>query len=113
MSDPNNGAVLLAAMPVTVLFPGGDAPGDVDDEVKLTLPSQRPIISQESEMEMRDRTGVLETALDNAVDSDSPPDCGKMLRDIVFRTHLDVLCRSCRETHLHARSLGRSGFVLG
>ena len=73
----------------------GDAPGDdVDDEVALTLPSQRPTIFLDSEVEMRDRAGVLETAVDNTVDHGSPPDCAKMLRDIVFRTHLDVLCRA-------------------
>ena len=43
---------------------------------------------------MRDRVNVLETAFDNAVDHGSPPKCAKLLRDIVFRTHLDVLCRA-------------------
>ena len=43
---------------------------------------------------MRDRAGVLETVVDNAVDHGSPPQCAKMLRDIVFRAHLDVLCRA-------------------
>ena len=43
-------------------------------------------------MEMRDRAGVWETVVDNAVDHDFPPECAKMLRDIVFRTHLDMLC---------------------
>ena len=43
---------------------------------------------------MRDRAGVLKTAVDNAVDHGSPPECAKMLRDIVFRTHLEVLCRA-------------------
>ena len=81
-------------MAVTVLVPGGDEPGDVDDEVALTRPSQRPMIFQDSGVEMRDRVGVLETAVDNAVDHGSSPECAKMLRDIVFRTHLDVLCRA-------------------
>ena len=39
LGKPNNGAVLRAAMAVTAFVPGGDAPGDVDDEVALTLPS--------------------------------------------------------------------------
>ena len=43
---------------------------------------------------MRDRAGVLETAVGNAVDHGPPPECAKMLRDIVFRTYLDVLCRA-------------------
>ena len=94
VGEPNDGAVLRAAMAVTSSVPGGDAPGDVDDEVALTLPSQRPMISQDSEVEMRDGVVVLETAADNAVDHGSPPECAKMLRDIVFRTHLDVLCRA-------------------
>ena len=94
VGEPNDGAVLRATMAVTAFVPGGDAPGDVDDEVALTLPSQRPTIFQDSDVEMRDRTGVLEAVVDNAVDPGSPPECAKMLRDIVFRAHLDVLCRA-------------------
>ena len=74
-------------------MPGGDAPGDVDDEVALMLPSQRPMIFQDSEVDMRDRVGVLETAIDNAVDHGSPPQCAKMLRDTGL-PHLDALCRA-------------------
>ena len=33
-------------------------------------------------------------AVDDAVDHDLPPECAKMLRDIVFRTHLDVFRRA-------------------
>ena len=110
VGEPNDGAVLRAAMAVTAFVPGGDAPGDVDDEVALTLQSQRPMIFQDSEVEMRDRVGVLETAVDNAVDHGSPPECAKMLRYIVFRTSY---VGRCRVTHLHARSLGRSGFIQG
>ena len=94
VGKPNDGAVLVAAMAVTAFVPGGDAPGDVDDEVALTLPSQRPIIFRVSEVEMRDRASVLETAANNAVDNGSPPECVKIRRDIVFHTHLDVLCRA-------------------
>ena len=94
VGKPNDGAVLRAAMAVTAFVPGGVAPGDVDDEVAPTLPSQRPIIFQGSEMEMREGVGVLETAGDNAVDHGSPPECAKILLDIVFCTHLDVLCRA-------------------
>ena len=94
VGEPNDGAVLRAAMAVTAFLPGGDAPGDEDDEVTLALPSQRPMIFQASEVEMQDRAGVLEKAVDNFVNHDSPPGCAKMLRDIVFRTHLDVLCRA-------------------
>ena len=42
--EPNAGAVLRAAMAVTAFGPGGDAPGDVDDDVTLELLSQRPMI---------------------------------------------------------------------
>ena len=40
VGEPNDGAVLRAAMAVTAFVPGGDAPGDVNDEVALTLLSQ-------------------------------------------------------------------------
>ena len=45
------GVVLPVAMAVGVFVPGGDAPGDVDDEVALKLPSQRGMIFQDSEVE--------------------------------------------------------------
>ena len=37
VGEPNAGAVLRAAMAVTAFGPGGDAPGDVDDNVTLAL----------------------------------------------------------------------------
>ena len=94
VGEPNDCAVLRASMAVTAFVPGGDVPGDVDDEAALTLPSQRPMTFQDSEVEMRDRVGVLETGVDTAVEHGSPPECVKMLRNIVFRTHLDVLYRA-------------------
>ena len=33
VGEPNAGAVLRAAMAVTAFGPGGDAPGDMDDDV--------------------------------------------------------------------------------
>ena len=63
------------------------------------------MIFQDSEVEMRDGAGVLETAVDNAVDHSSPTEGAKMLRDIVFRTHLDGLCPAVSGDHLHARRL--------
>ena len=93
VGEPNDGAVLRAAIAVTAFVLGGDASGDVDNDVALKLPSQRSMIFQDSEVKMRDRAGVLETAVDNAVDHGYPPECANMLRDIVFRTHLDVLCQ--------------------
>ena len=94
VGEPNDGAVLRAAMAVTAFVPDGDALGDVDDEVSLTLMSQRPMVFQDSAVKMRDRAGALQAAVDNAVDHGCPPKCAKMLRDIVFRTHLDVVCRA-------------------
>ena len=55
----NAGAVLRAAMAVTAFGPTGDAPGDVDVEVILMLPSHRPTIFEDIEVEMPDRVGVL------------------------------------------------------
>ena len=49
---------------------------------------------QYSEVERRDRVGVLETAVDDAVDHGFPPECAKLLRDIVSRTCLEVFCQT-------------------
>ena len=92
--EPNPGAVLREAMAVTAFGPGGDAPGDVNDDVTLTLLSQRPMMFQDSKVEMKDCVGTWETAVDDAVDHGLPPECAKMLRDIVFRTHLDAFRRA-------------------
>ena len=54
-------------MAVTAFGPGDDAPGDVDDDVTLMLQSQRPMMFQDSEVEMQDRVGALETAVDDAL----------------------------------------------
>ena len=114
VGEPNDGAVLRVAIAVIAFVLGGDAPGDVDDEVTLTLPCQRSMIFQDSDVETRNRVGVLETAVDNAVDHSSSPECAKMLRYIVFRTHLDVSCRALPgNPHVHAKGLGRSGFIQG
>ena len=74
MGEPNAGAVLRAAMAVTAFGPGGDASGDVDDEVTLTLLSQRPMIFKDSEVEMKDHVGALESAVNDAVDHGLPPE---------------------------------------
>ena len=67
---------------------------DADDDVTLTLLSQRPMMFQDSEVELQDRVGALETAVDDAVDLGVPPECAKMLRDIDMRSHLDVFRRA-------------------
>ena len=46
VGEPNAGAVLRAVMAVTAFGPGGNALGVVDDDVALTLLSQRPMILQ-------------------------------------------------------------------
>ena len=58
-SKLNAGAALRAAMAVTAFGPTGDAPGDVDVEVILTLASHRPMIFEDIELEILDRVGVL------------------------------------------------------
>ena len=75
VGDANADAVLRAAMAVTAFGREGDAPGDVDDDVTLTLLSQGPMMFQDSEVEMQDRVGALETAVDDAVDHGLPPEC--------------------------------------
>ena len=72
VGEPNAGAVLQAAMAVTAFGPGGGAPGDVD--VTLTLLSQRPMMFQDSEVEMQDCVGALETVVDDAVGHGLPPE---------------------------------------
>ena len=94
LGESDYGAVLRATMAATAFVPGSDGPGDMDDGVALTLPSQRPTMLQDSDVEMQDCAGVLETVVDNAVDHASPPESDKMLPDIVFRKHLDVSCQA-------------------
>ena len=97
VGEPKAGAVVPVAMAVLAFGPGGNALGDVDDGVTLTLLSQRPMMFQVSDVEVQDRVGALETAVDDAVDHSLRPGCAKMLRDIVFcgfHTHLDVFRRA-------------------
>ena len=111
VGEPNDGAVLRAAMAVPAFVPAGDAPGDVDDEVALTLPSQRPTMFQDSEVELQDRAGVLETVVDNAVDPHrNEPRCYAIS---FFACASTCFVGRCRVTHLYARSLGWSGFIEG
>ena len=97
VGEPNAGAVVQVTMVVTAFGPGGDAPGDVDDDVTLLLVSQRPMMFHDSEVEVQDRVGALETAFDDAVDHGLQRECAKMLRDTVvrcFRTTVDVFRRA-------------------
>ena len=111
VGEPNDG--VRVAMAVTAFVPGGDAPGDVDDEVTLTLPSQLAMIFHDSEVVMRDRAGVLETAVDNAVDHGPRRNVPRCCAMSFFARTLTCYVGRCRVTHLHARSLGRSHFIQG
>ena len=91
--DPNAGAVLRGAMALTAFGPGGDGPGDGDHSVTLVLPSQRPMIFQDSEVGMWDGLDVLQTAVDNAVDHGFLPKGANMLCDVIFCTHLGAFRR--------------------
>ena len=52
VGEPNAGAVVRAAMAVTTFRPGGYTPGDVDDDIALTLLSQRHMMFKDSAVEM-------------------------------------------------------------
>ena len=65
-------------MTITALGPCGDASGFVQHEVILTLVSIRPMMFQNSKVEMHDRVGVLEPAVDDAVDHGSPLEWARM-----------------------------------
>ena len=94
MAEPSTDAVLQMTIAVTVFWPGSVGPGDVDDDVTQGLLSQRPMIFRDFDEEMQGRVSVLETAVDNTADHGSPPDCAMMLRDIVFCTFCNVLCKA-------------------
>ena len=90
VGELNAGAVLRAAMTLTAFGPGGDTPGDVDHDTRLMPLFQRPVMFEDSKVEMKDRVGALETAVDDAVDRGLRPECAKMLPDLMFRTLLDL-----------------------
>ena len=75
VDEPNAGAVLRAAMAATAFGPGNGEPSDVVYDATLTLLSQRPMMFQDSELEMQDRVGALGTAFYNGNDNDLPPEC--------------------------------------
>ena len=52
VGEPNAGAVVRAAMAVTTFRPGGYTPGEVDDDIALTLLSQRHMMFKDSAVEM-------------------------------------------------------------
>ena len=52
LSELIDGAVLRSANAVTAVVPGDDALGDVHHEIIPTLPFQRPLMLQDSEVEI-------------------------------------------------------------
>lgn len=68
-ASPALGAVEWAAMAVTAVRPGFDTPGDVNGDVTLTWPSQRPMPLQDSNLKTGDSVVELETAIGYAVSS--------------------------------------------
>ena len=115
VGESNDGTVLRAAMAITVFVPSGDAPGEVDDEVAPTLPSQPLMIFQDSEVEMLNRVGGA---------------CWRRLSITLFtitpRRNVQRCCAisflagastcyvgRCRVTHMHARSPWQFGFIRG
>ena len=101
VGEPNAGAVLRAALVVAAVGPGGDAPGDVDDDVMLTLPSPRPMMLQDSEAEMQGRVGKLATAVDDAVDIGYRRNVPRCCAIPVFVRTLTYSVGRCWTTHLH------------
>lgn len=97
MSEPKAGAVRRAAITCRAFVPCGDVPGDIDNDITLTLPSQRRMILKDSEMEMRERMDLLKTAVDNdAVDNGSPPEI------LFFARTSTCYGGRCLVIHLHA-----------
>ena len=90
MGEPHAGTVLQVGIAATIFRSGVDAPRDMDDDVTLTLLSQRLMTLEDSDVEATDRVSVLKTAVDDTVDHGFPPECTNMLRDIVSRTNIDV-----------------------
>ena len=107
VDEPNADAVLRAAMTVTAFGPGGDAPGDVDDDVTLTLLSQRLTMFQDSEEEVQDRVGALETVIDDEVDHGVRPEprCCAISFFTVFARALTYSVGRCWATRLRTWSL--------
>ena len=103
VGEPNDGFVLRAAMAVTAFVTGGDAPGDVDDEVALTLPSQRPMIFQECGIVRACWRRLSITLLTVAPRRNVPRCCAISF----FARTLTCYVGRCRVTHLHARN----GFI--
>ena len=91
MGEPSVGAMLRAAMALMAFGPSGGPLGDVDDDVTLELQSERPMIFQYSEVDMQDRVGALDISVDDVVDLGLQKRAN-IVPNIVFRTHLDVLC---------------------
>ena len=102
VGEPNDGAALRAAMAITAFVQDDDVPGNVDDEITLTLLSQRPMMFQDSKVEMQDRWGALYTAVDDAVDMAYRRNVPRCCTISLFARTLTCSAGRCWATHLHA-----------
>ena len=107
VGEPNAGSVVRAAMAITAFGPGGNAPGDVDDDVTLTLLSQLLTMFQDSEVEVQGRVGALETLVDDEVDHGVRPEprCCAISFFAVFARALTYSVGRCWATRLRTWSL--------
>ena len=80
----------MVAIAITSIDPAVDAPGKVEDNVTLTLRSQRRVTLQDPGVGARDRVGVFEAFIDDAVDYGFPAKYAQMLRDFVCRKQHEV-----------------------
>ena len=101
LGEPNAGSALRTAMAVMAFVPGGDAPGDVDEEITLTLLSIRPMMFQDSEVEMQDRVGALEMAVDDAE------------LTMAYRRNVPRYCGISSFARILTCSVGRSTYTRG
>ena len=88
--EPNSGAVLWVSIAITAFAPGVDVPGEVVDDVTLTLLTTDAL--RDPGVEARDREGVFEALIYDTVDHGFPAECRKMFRQIVCRKQQEVFC---------------------
>ena len=99
--------MMLVAIVITSFGPGVDAPGEVDDDVTLTLMFQRPIYLEDPGVGARDHVDLFKALTDDVVDHGFPASCAKMLRDILIFSvprNMKYSVMRYRATHPHAWS---------
>ena len=102
IGELNAGAVPWVAIAITSFGPVVNAPGEVDNDVTLTLPSPRPMNLQDPGVGARNSVDVFEALIDDAVDHVFQSKCSKMLRKIVCRKKHEVF-RHAIQSHQPAR----------